>query len=783
MSRKPIIASLAMSLLLGLAGSAVADSWRTVTSGWDVERVIEADGMIWAGTGGGLLRVNPATEQMTFYNADAGLTGLQISELAWDSLHSRLWIGYEDAQLNVFDVEVGEVVTIINDLSDNQEVMSLNDLVVQDSTVWVLTNVGLSSLSYVQGMTDRWVVEQTYRQFGSWTTAVSLDEVAILGNKLFIGSSEGIAYITLDGELYNPDAWTLLGWEDGFSSTADDAESVSMLKVAGDRLYATTSFGLYRWDGTSFPLFGEIVANDVDFLPPDSIAVARWNGINVFDTTGTVGGKAGWPENLQVNGLTVYEGAIWAGMNSSDLVHGGVTIRTPTQVDLLVPNTPGGNSINALKVDQNGDVWMTSTQDGMAGLFRYTDGNWISYSRVEYPDARLYSYGSYAPIAFDNAGEVWFGSYGLGLGILTLDEINGDTLINYSNANSPLVSHTGDDDWNLVLGLLRDPAGGMWFTNSLAYNYNCLYYVTPEWIAQDPQERDSDEWISYGPLDGLTAKYLGPMVMDPRGRIWFSYPRVEDDNQPDLVVLDPAGTPEDSGDDDWTVFGESEFDFSYASDLAIDEEGILWLATPEGLYYIDTNVDLNLVDAVSMTMPVSNYATAVEIDPINQVWVGTDLGVVVLSRDRYSWVRKYTPEDGSYPSPLVSELITDIAIEFSNGDVWLGTGSGASVVSTPFRNFADTPGTISVAPQPFFVGADTNGPLLFSSESLAAGATIRVHTPSGHLLRTLDFEAAALDGWDGQDESGEWVASGVYLLVVTGSDGTSQTGKAAVIRR
>lgn len=68
-------------------------------------------------------------------------------------------------------------------------------------------------------------------------------------------------------------------------------------------------------------------------------------------------------------------------------------------------------------------------------------------------------------------------------------------------------------------------------------------------------------------------------------------------------------------------------------------------------------------------------------------------------------------------------------------------------------------------------------------QRLTSDATIRIYTISGELVTII--EETDGDGnatWDGKNQNGEEVVSGVYIYLITSDDGRTITGKLAVIR-
>jgi flagellar hook assembly protein FlgD len=71
----------------------------------------------------------------------------------------------------------------------------------------------------------------------------------------------------------------------------------------------------------------------------------------------------------------------------------------------------------------------------------------------------------------------------------------------------------------------------------------------------------------------------------------------------------------------------------------------------------------------------------------------------------------------------------------------------------------------------------------FVVDNLASRSAVRFFTPSGTLVRHIQsVEIAGSSAiWDGRNDRGVKVASGVYVYVVTTEDGESFVGKVAVI--
>jgi hypothetical protein len=66
-------------------------------------------------------------------------------------------------------------------------------------------------------------------------------------------------------------------------------------------------------------------------------------------------------------------------------------------------------------------------------------------------------------------------------------------------------------------------------------------------------------------------------------------------------------------------------------------------------------------------------------------------------------------------------------------------------------------------------------------DRLVSGSTVKIFTVSGHHVRTLSTSGSSVS-WDLNNTSGDRVASGVYLYVVTAPGVEKAAGKITVIR-
>jgi flagellar hook assembly protein FlgD len=165
------------------------------------------------------------------------------------------------------------------------------------------------------------------------------------------------------------------------------------------------------------------------------------------------------------------------------------------------------------------------------------------------------------------------------------------------------------------------------------------------------------------------------------------------------------------------------------------------------------------------------------VDPVGNKWVGTSLGLSIL-KDDITW-EHYTTENSPLPAPTVES----VAFNPITGQAFVGTTAGLSVLETTLIRPAVKMERLNVYPNPFHL-SETGGATHLTIDGLARDAAVGIYTAQGNLVRKLS--AASASGrilWDGRDQNGEYVPSGVYLVVAVDPAGKSVATKVAVLRK
>jgi hypothetical protein len=226
--------------------------------------------------------------------------------------------------------------------------------------------------------------------------------------------------------------------------------------------------------------------------------------------------------------------------------------------------------------------------------------------------------------------------------------------------------------------------------------------------------------------------------------------------------------------------------------IAITPENRLYALTPIGLTYFDlqfSNDDPIKYESPRYYFPNISFGpeSEVRLDATGNAWTvsGSD-GIHVLLNNSTFW-----PDDNENLAvesintdnyPLLSNNVSDIVFEDNNGIAYISTNRGINSFSIPFATVKKNYSELRVFPSPFHIPAEK--PLII--DNLKDDSSLKVMTITGEVIRSLNSSDLGLHGyqiqWDGKDESGKWVGSGVYLLSVYTVDGSNEFGKVVVIR-
>ncbi len=235
---------------------------------------------------------------------------------------------------------------------------------------------------------------------------------------------------------------------------------------------------------------------------------------------------------------------------------------------------------------------------------------------------------------------------------------------------------------------------------------------------------------------------------------------------------------------------QSNMPSSYVKSIAIDNNNHLWIGTIQGLRvlyntsnffdtsFVTTQQIVILEDGIPRELLEQQYISDIEVDGANNKWVATiGSGVFYFSPNGQQTIHHFTKEN----SPLPSNNINDISINYSNGKVYFATDQGLVSYNTGSTSSSENFSNAYVYPNPVRPGFNTESERV-KITGLTQNVNIKITDIEGNLVaeaqsninsryRNFNLE---IDGgtafWNGKNLRNRLVASGVYIIMLSDLD-------------
>jgi hypothetical protein len=437
-------------------------------------------------------------------------------------------------------------------------------------------------------------------------------------------------------------------------------------------------------------------------------------------------------------------------------------IKVGTQSERIVPEGPSDNKIFSLFMNDK-DLWITSggrdeswnnlSFDPKFQLNR--EGKWSAFDRKTFPTPNDFRDMVCATADSKDPDHFFAGSWGGGV----LEFVAGKFKKRYDNFNSTLqtqLPNTPNEPYVRIGGMAFDSKGTLWVTNS--------------GVASVLSSFQSDgTWKSYE-LSGIANRSIGKVVVTEKDDKWILVPRGYG-----LYALNSTNSVSKMQ-KVVALFknreGEYKTEMNDLYSMALDQNGELWVGTSAGVA-VFSNPEKIWKDEVmyatrpSLKFPVGTFnplleteaITAIAIDGANRKWFGTKTsGVFLISADGETELEHFTSEN----SPLLNNQITDIAINQTTGEVFIGTVSGLISYMGEATAGTDEFSDVYVYPNP--VRETYEGPIVV--KGLVDETDVKITDISGNLVyKTTSLGGQAI--WDGKNLNGNRCKTGIYLVFLT----------------
>ena len=363
--------------------------------------------------------------------------------------------------------------------------------------------------------------------------------------------------------------------------------------------------------------------------------------------------------------------------------------------------------------------------------------------------------------------------------------LNGKFVKYYDHSNSPIEPFDGvDEEYQLVTGTKFDQKGNLWVLNSSAPTTALMKYANGSFTKMNHSELMK---LNRGQLKNRSNGELSKIIIDSKGVMWFVnnnwvLPAIYQYNTDNDEII----AYENIVNQDGTRLNIQEGIRCVAEDL----EHNIWVGSSVGPFMLESS---EIEDGGSTFTQVkvprndgTNYAdylltgidiSSIAIDGGNRKWIGTfNNGVYLISADNMTQIHHFTTDN----SKLLSNTIMSIAINPTSGEVFFGTDKGlcSYISDATATNSEMTTDNVWAYPNPVEPGYA--GPITITGLSL--DADVKILTANGAIIN----EGRSNGGtyvWDGCDQKGRRVASGIYMVATATSKGEKGTVcKIAIVR-
>jgi len=728
----------------GFAQSDIAvGSWRTHNSYNSLVAMSGSAEAIFAASSTAIFSYNPLSRELVTITSLSGLNDTDITTVGYNLDVELLIIAYGNG--NIDFLQNNKIINfphLLNaEINGSKEVHQIYNY---QQKSYLSTDFGLMIIDL-----NKMQVEDTYFELGPSGQTITVYNAVIAGDSLYLATELGVMRGSLQDNLKDFSQWKFFGPTEGLPANLTKV----ILPTPAGLLTAQDNAGIFEYDGNTWQdknlltlstfKHGSQQGNITLLTSTDT--VYQYSGGSVVPIVTNIGNQ---PEAALHN-----SGIIWIADGKNGLVN-------TTANKSIYPNGPYSNQINNLYTYQNKVIAMPPAYDNSFqplrnkdGFFKFENGLWDNFNSSGYPNTMpIPSFYDISDAVYSATDESLYLS-SFGYGILKMDS-EGSEIID--DSNSPLVN--------------TSPPGNNVLVSALAINNNELSLAN---FSALPSLHiniiGTSNWQSFSP--SVPSAYCTQIINLGNGVQWL---RLASSFGGGIMVYDAA-----SGRELYLNRNSGTLPDSEVYDMALDNEGKMWVATKRGVVYFHQAafiLDFSIVDPV---LPIfdgrilfkGEKITALAIDGGNRVWMGTTAGLWLFANDGQEEILHFT----AGLDPLPSNDILDLAINHTNGEVFIATGNG--LIS--YRGMA-TAGSesseVKIFPNPVILTQND----IVTFEGVPENANLWITDSSGRLI----FETQANGNtavWQGL-AGNQSISSGVYFVFVANDDGSAkQVGKLALI--
>lgn len=740
-------------------------SWQGYFSYTQIKAVSESPTAIYAASENALFSRNNSSNTIKTTTTIDGLAGETITALYYSVTFNKKIVGYQNGLLIVINETDGSMLRVVDIINKNLPANKkrINNFMEYDGIVYASTDFGIVQFNLTTSKFG-----DTYF-IGDNGAEIKISQTALYNGFIYAATAAGIRKAAISNpNLIDYKEWQVNAIGDWFGIT-----------TLGTELYAVNSTGYlhkYNSGSNTFNGFIQLPEAAVNFKSTtDYLIVTTANSVLIYDKQMVLVRQINKDQVLEINSnfscATIIGSTIFIGTTANGLLT--TTLSTGSSFENITPIGPSRNTIFGLQVTSTQlwtvygdyDVFYNPYPLDDYGISKYSTSGWLNIPFDEVLGAKSMSRIAINPA---NEKEVYASSYFSGL--LKIQE-DVPTIL-YNQTNSSLESLIVPTDPNYIDirigGTAFDKSGNLWINNSRVVNSLKMLST-------------GGQWKSY-PMDKIITtpdrNDFATMVIDKYNTKWMS-----------TSINGVIGFNESTNTFKKMTFG-TDLGNLPAPDvraLAVDTKNQLWIGTTKGLRVLYNVNDFQtenqltteniviLEDGLAQELLYEQFITDIEVDGANNKWIATvDAGVFMLSPNGQETKYHFTTEN----SPLPSNVINDISINSSTGEVFMATAKGLISFKGIATSASENLNNVYVYPNP--VRPEYSGTVKING--LLNKANVKITDIAGNLVFEATTEGGTLE-WDTTAFGKYKVASGVYMIFISAQDGSETKVKKVMIIR
>ena len=748
-------------------------AWKTHFSYNNVKEIAELPEKVYAISNGSLFSVDKKYESIETYSKINGLSDGEIAHIAGSRENNLLLVAYSNGNI---DLLKGDKIINISDLKRKEITgKEINSIFFHKHYAYLSCGFGIMVVDVRKNeISDTYII---------WKEGVSIKikSVAIAGNYIYALTGSGIYYADIQSKnLSNYENWKLLP-----PAPAGDASEYKDIAVFNDELVLLRNNSVCRYDGKAWSVFLENVYFAALGVVGENLLFFQENSFVRFDK------NLNKKESRELSGIVYmifspYENCYWIAQYDKEEVQTVlIKYKNGAIENKFIPEGPYSSRVYSVK-HRYGKLITCSGGPfdirpiGVPGVVQiYENNRWTIIRDKDIPAEALDKsivFTDVLDVEIDprNHNQMYVATWRKSLFLFD---------------NYKLINHFTTD--NSTLG--RVPSGENYFpqAHEVILDGLCFDKDNNLWMAnmQSPNvinvKKADNSWQSFF-YPKITNKETVKFFIAKNGYKWLIGLRAG----VGIFVIDDRGTPFEVADDrtQWL----DKYMESNSSEAKIlqpnsyrciteDKNNVIWVGTdmgpliisnPENIFSENFTVDRIKItrdddESLADYLLDTELVNAIAIDGGNRKWIGTESsGAFLLSPNGQETIQHFTTEN----SPLTSNAIVSLSVNDETGEVFIATSNALYSYKSDATTGAPSYSGVYAYPNP--VRANYTG--VITVAGLMENSIVKIADITGNLIHQ-GYSNGGVFTWNVRNLRGERVGSGIYLVFAALQDGSEKT--------